>query len=354
MAVTTVLAANQVSQWRRKFFAEYVRESLFSPYFGTDEEAIIQLVEELGTKPGKTINVPLITRLTNAGVVGDDALEGNEEALGNYNHALNIDQIRNGVRVGAMEQKSTAIELLDAARTMLKLWIMDDLRDDIIQALYSPNVDGVTAYASCTEAQKDAWLAANDDRVLFGAVKSNNAANDHSACLSNVDSTTDVLDLDMVQLGKRMAKTADRHIRPYRTKESGREWYVLFCESFAYRDLKTDTETLHQNADHRGEKNKMFTDADLVLDGVTCREVPEIGILDNVGASSIDVSGNFLCGAQAVGVAWGERSKFATETFDYGNQRGVAISEVRGVEKLSHNSVQNGVLTIYASAVADS
>lgn len=354
MAATTVATANQVTQYRKKFFKEYVRESIFSAYYGTNEEAIIQLVEELGTEAGKTINVPLITRLTNAGVTGDNTLEGNEEALGNYAHAINIDQVRNAVRVGKMEQKSTVIDLLDAGRTMLKLWIMDDLRDAIIQAMASPNVDGVTDYASCTEAQKDAWLAANDDRALFGAVKSNSSSDDHSTSLANVDSTTDTLDLDMVQLAKRMAKTADRKIRPYRVKEGSREWFVLFCESFAYRDLKADTETIHQNADERGSKNKIFTDADLILDGVTCREVPEIPVRTGVGASSIDVSGNFLCGAQAVGVAWGQRSKFATDSFDYGNARGVAVGEVRGVEKLMFNDIQNGMVTIYASAVADS
>lgn len=354
MTATTVASANQVAQFRSKYFAEYVRDSAFAGFYGTDENAILQLIEELGTKAGKTINCPLITRLTGAGVTGDNTLEGSEEALGNYNHAVNIDQKRNGCRVGKMEQKSTVIDLLEAARTMLKLWSMDDLRDDIIQALASPNVDGVTAYGSCSEAQKDAWLAANSDRVLFGAAKSNNAADDHSAALTQVDASTDVLDLDMVQLAKRMAKTADRHIRPHRLK-GGREWYALFCESYAYRDLKADTETLHQNADMRGEKNRMFTDSDLILDGVVCKEIPEIPVRADVGdGGTVDVSGNFLCGAQAVGIAWGQRPRFATDTFDYGNAHGVAVSEVRGVEKLTYNSVQNGVVTIYASAQPDS
>jgi N4-gp56 family major capsid protein len=354
MAATQVATANKVTQFRKKFFKEYVRESLFGAYYGTDENAIIQLVEDLGTEAGKTVSCPLITRLTNAGPTGDDTLEGNEEALGNYAHEINIDQVRNGVRVGKMEQKATVIDLLEAGRTMLKMWIMDDLRDAIIQALASPNVDGVTDYASCTEAEKDAWLAANNDRVLFGAALSNNAANDHSAALLQVDSTTDVLDLDMVQLGKRLAKKADRKIRPHRIDSGAREWFVLFCETYAYRDLKADTETVHQNADERGSKNKIFTDADLILDGTTAREVPEIPVRTGVGAGGIDVSGNFLCGAQSVGLAWGQRSRFATDSGDYGNWRGVAVGEIRGVEKLMFNSIQNGVVTIYASAVADS
>lgn len=368
MSQTTVATGNQVTQWSRNFFAEYVRDSLFAPYMGDDENSIIQIEEELSSKPGKIVSIPLVTRLTNSGVTGDNTLEGNEEALGNFNHNIDIDQVRNAVVIGKVEQKATAIDCMDAARTMLKLWIMDDLRDDILQAMGSPNVDGVTAYASCTEAQKDAWVAANnrstaDSRILFGAVQSNSSG-DHSVDIANVDSTTDVLDFDIVQLAKRMAKkkrasTGNPNMRPVKVK-GGREFFVLFCESFAFRDLKTDTETIHSNAGVRGTDNPLFQDPDLMLDGVICREVPEIATIAGVGNSSIDVSPNYFCGAQAIGLAWAQRSKFVVKRdIDYDNQTGVAISEFRGVEKLTYAAngsagVQLGQLTIYASGVADS
>ena len=48
-------------------------------------------------------------------------------------------------------------------------------------------------YGTATETQKVAWLVDNADRVLFGAAKSNNSSNDHSASLANVDSTDDKL-----------------------------------------------------------------------------------------------------------------------------------------------------------------
>lgn len=359
MAATVIASGNQVTQFRQKFFAEYVRESLFAPYMGDDINSIIQIVEELSSKAGKIVSVPLVTRLTNAGVTGDNTLEGNEEQLGNYNHNIDVDQIRNAVVIGKMAQQSTEIDCLEAARAMLKLWIMNDLRDDILQALGSPNVDGVTAYASCSETQKDAWLAANyvstsNTRVLFGATVSNSSTEDHSTSLTNVDSSTDKLLFDQVQLAKRLAKKADRHIRPHMTKK-GREFYVMLCESYAFRDLKTDTESIHQYAGDRGADNPLFQDPDLMLDGVICREVPEIATITGVGNGSIDVSPNYLCGAQAVGLAWCERSKFVVDkTIDYDNQVGVAVGEVRGVEKLTYNSLQNGVLTVYSSGVADS
>lgn len=358
MADTTVQSGNVKTKFRKKFFAEYVRESLFKPYMGTDENSIIQIVEDLTKEAGSSVSLPVVMRLSNAGVTGDNTLEGNEESLGNYQQLVNVDQIRNGVVIGGMSQQSTEIDMLMAARTMLKMWIMDNLRDDILQALGSPNVDGVTAYASCSETQKDTWVAAQNPasgnhRVLFGAVASNYSAGDHSASLLNVDSSTDVLDYDIIQLAKRLAKKADPHIRPVKIK-GGREYFVAFCESYSFRDLKADTESMHTSGGARGQDNPMFQDPDLLLDGVICREVPEIATISGVGASSINVGPNYLCGAQAVGLAWAKRSDFVTQETDYKNKKGVAVSEIRGVEKITPNSVQHGVLTIYTSGVADS
>ena len=351
MANTTVATANQVEQWSAKFFREYIRDSAFKPYMGTSQNAVIQTIEDLSKKAGDKVTVSLIQRLTNAGITGDSTLEGNEEALVNYGHQLTVDALANAVRVGKMERMKTVIDLLEAAREMLKFWAMDQLRDDVIAALLSPNVDGSTAYASCSEAQKDAWSVANSDRLLFGAAVGNYSG-DHSADLAKVDSTTDVLDEDIVSLAKRIAKTADPHIRPIRTK-GGEEWFVMFCNSLAFRDLKSSMKQSNREAWTRGKENPLFRDGDLLYDGVICREVPEIAVLSGVGNSGIDVAPNFLCGAQAVGLAWAQRSKFATKDFDYGRQKGVALDEVRGIEKLMYNEVQNGVVTVYASGVAD-
>lgn len=353
MANTTAHSTVQLEQWADDYFKEYVRESIFSPYMGTDESSAFQLREDLVKKSGDKITVQLVTKLSGAGVTGDNTLEGNEEALGQYGHQITIDQLRNGVVVPKMEQKRTTIDLLEAAKGMLKLWSMDNMRDGIIDALTSPALDN-TVYASASEAQKDAWLAANSDRVLFGAAKGNNAANDHSAALLQIDSVNDVLTPAVVSLAKRMAKTADPHIRPIRVK-NGREYYVLLCPSYAYRDYKAAAATLNMlyYAADRGSDNPLFTDGDLIYDGVVIREVPEIESITGVGGGAIDVAPCFLLGAQALGVAWGQRTKFDTDTFDYGNREGVALSEIRGIEKLFFNSVQHGVLTLYVANVAD-
>lgn len=355
MADTAVVSASVRQEWESKYFEEFVRDNLFAPYMGTTENSIIQLKEQLTKSAGDRVNVPLITRLTNSATTGTSTLEGAEEALGNYNCAVSVDRIRNAVRIDNFEQFKTEMDLMMAAKSMLKFWDQDHLRDDIVAKLLSPVVDGTTAYASATEVQKDAWLAANSDRVLFGNAVANNSANDHSASLSNVDATNDILDAEIVSLAKRLAKKASPHIRPYRL-ENGSEWFVLFCNSLAFRDLKTSTTMAQANREAwtRGRENPLFQDGDLLFDGVICREVPEIGVISGVGASSIDVAPNFLCGAQALGLAWGKRPTFTVkDDFDYKEKAGVQVSSIRGVAKLMFNSIQHGVVTVYTAGVAD-
>lgn len=355
MANSTVAAANKVDQWCDKYFKEYVRDSRFKRYMGADMNKPVQMIEDLTKKRGDDVTISLVTRLSGNGITGDNTLDGNEEALGNYGHKLTVDQLRNAVTIGNMEQQKSKIDFLEAARPMLKLWSMEKLRDEIIAALYSANVDGSTAYGSCSEAQKDAWLAANSDRVLFGAVVSNNASNDHSAALANCDTTADILSPTIVSLSKRRALQADPHIRPIRVGED-EEWFVMFVSSLAFRDLKNNSTMVAANREGwtRGKSNPLFSDGDLIWDGVIIREVPEITAISSVGASSADVTPCFLCGAQAVGVAWAERPKaiFKTET-DYGNLKGVGISEIRAVDKLMYNSIQHGLHTTYVATAAD-
>jgi hypothetical protein len=71
---------------------------------------------------------------------------------------------------------------------------------------------------------------------------------------------------------------------------------------------------------------------------------------------------NFLCGAQALGAAWAQRLKSTTDVRDYSFRHGVGVQEIRGIEKLMFGTstatdtgslVQNGVVSIFTSAVAD-
>jgi N4-gp56 family major capsid protein len=355
MTLTTVSTANTVKQWDADFYREYIRTNRFARYQGTDANAVIQLKEQLTKKPGDAITISLVKALSGAGVTGNSLLEGNEEAISNYGQQVSIQAYRNAVAMTEWEEQKTALALRGAAKPLLKDWAMELNRSHVLTALgsFQQTAGGaITSYAGSSETVKDACLAANADRFLFGAAKSNNAANDHSAALANIGNTADKLTRGVVSLAKRMAKLADPIIRPIRVNDD-EEWYVMFAGSLAFRDLKADLATVHADAMQRGKSNPLFTDGDLVWDGVIIREVPEIAVITGVGAAAIDVAPNYLCGAQAVAHVIGKRWASKTEERDYGFVNGVAIEGFMGTEKLFYNGKQHGVCTVYTAGVAD-
>lgn len=364
MADTSAASGLTVQQWDDRFFKEYFQENRFKPEMGTSENNVIH-VKEFGSDKGKTMTWALVNRLTSAGVTGSSVLEGNEEAMDSREFTLDIDKRRNGVRVAEIEEQYSAIGLREAGRSVLMDWAMEDTRDRIIAAMQS--IGGV-AYGSATAAQRDAWLDANIDRVLFGEARSNvstsapagGATNDHSASLAAVTSSTGKLDTDILGIMKRMALTASPAVRPMRSETSGRRYYVLYVHPYTFRDLKADTALIAAQRDVslRMQNEKLFRGGDVEWDGIIVKEIDDIPILSGVGDSSIDLAPAFLCGAQAVAYGIKRRWSTVTETFDYGDKRGVAIQEIGNFGKFtfSDGSVtkDHGIVTGYFPAIADS
>lgn len=353
----TTVTANTIDQWDEAFFMEWNRENPFSRYTGKSVNSIIQVTEKLTRLPGDDITQSLVTRLSGSGVIGDEELETNEEAVGNYAYKHTVDQFRHAIRIGHHEQSKTHIDMLKAATPLLKDWRMNKHRDDIIAALLRMNVDGSTNYSSTSEADRDTFAAANDGtvgRILYGSAVGN-ASGDNSVDIAKVDSTNDTLDSGIISLAKRLVRKADPHMRPVQVKGFG-EYYVAFVGSLGMRDLKADSviSNASQYAMPRGSNNPLFTDSDVIWDGVIVHEIPEIDVLSSVGYSSIDVEPWVLCGAQALGYAVGERAHSISDEFDYGNLKGKGIAETSVVNQLIYNNVSHGVLHGFVSGVADS
>lgn len=347
MTLSVTATENVVKQWDSDFYKEYIRSNRFARYQGTDSNSIIQLKEQLTKKPGDAITLSLVKALSGAGVTGNTLLEGAEESLLNYGQQISIQAYRNAVAITEWEEQKSALGLRNAARPVLKDWAMELNRTKIISAMGSVIADdgSIVPYASATSTQRDEFIASNADRVLFGAAKANTKST-FALSLAELDSTNDILKKGTVSLAKRMAKLADPIIRPVRVNDD-EEWYVLFVDSLSFRDFKADMATTNADAMQRGKSNPLFTDGDLVYDGVIVREVPEIGAL------TTNVGQGFLCGAQALGHVIGKRWASSTEGRDYGFVNGVAIAGYFGTQKLVFNGVQNGMVNVYTYAAAD-
>lgn len=360
MATTTVPAGLTVQQWDDEYFVDYVNQNFFKKFMGTGQNSMIQVREDLTRKPGGSITFSLVNRLTGEAKDQNAVLEGAEEDAMLRSQEVTIREYAHAVRWKTFDEQLTAIDLRQAHKDILMTWNQELDRDLVIEALGS--INGV-AYASASEAQKDAWLVDNADRVLFGAAKSNNAANDHSAALAQIDNTSDKLTPGALSLMKRMAKTCSPKIRPYKVKNAieKSDAYIVFANSLAIRDLANDATFVQANreARQRGVDNPLFNSADYMWDNLFIYEIEDIGVFSN---GTINVAPVYLCGAQALGQAWAKRPQTVDDTFDYGRAKGCAIKEWMKLEKLRFGSGSTdtddpkdcGVVTGYFAAVSDS
>lgn len=368
-----IATTSQKQAWVDKFTEEYVNGSGFKPYMGAGEGSIIRVRNELKNS-GSLINVPLVMKLRGAGVTGSQVLSGNEDDMNNANDQVRVNYIRNGVKVTKNEVYKTELDLLGAVKPRLRAWSSERLRDDIVTSLGAMIIQGAVdsdgfstdtqvAYADATAAQRNAHLVANSDRTIF--LGGSGSSGVQATALATVTAASGKLTAAYVSRIKRLAKAtylgSNTAITPYENDETaGRQWYVLFVGSIGFRDLFNDTQITNANQNARvrdAETNPIFQGGDLIWDGVIIREIPELGKLSDAlvgtGDSGTDVGVAFLCGLNAVTVAWGQEPTLEQEVIDYGFRKGVAIEEIRGVKKTSYNGVQYGVVTVYHNRTAD-
>ena len=365
MAQSYAVAGLTPQQWDSDFFRDYVRMSRYKRYMGTDEASIFQINEQLTSKKGDRITFALVNELTGAGVTGNSTLKGNEERLGSRSDTLIVDVLRHAVSVDDWDVQKSVIDLRNACKVQLREWAQKTLRDNCTTAL---GMVANVAFATATNAQRDTWQSDNRERLVAGTT----AFGTHATFASAISAVTAAAQLSptILSLMKRLAQAATPKIKPVYVKEMDQEWYVCFIGPRAWRDLTEDNPTTNvltlanRDARVRGVDNPLFTGDSLVWDGMILREIPEIApvpaaIWSLSAVASIEPV--YLCGAQAVGLAWSQRTKSTTDVDDYEFLHGVGVQEIRRVQKLRFgggttdrdNLQDHGILTAFVGAAPD-
>lgn len=380
MASTSVLAGLEYLKWQKTMMEESMRESGFKAYTGTEQSEIICVKNDLATD-GYTIRIGLSGRLKGAGVSGSTTLSGTEEAMSQYYQDVTWDFHRHAVIYDKKEKEKSAVRLMEMAKPKLRAWAGEKIKYQMITAfhsIYVPGTAGGIPFGTASAAQRNTWMTNNSDRVLFGKDIANAASNVHATALATIDGTADKLSVAMGRKAKNLARLADPFITPYKNPKFGRDFFVMFCHPWCFRDLKDDPVMIQANRDARAREgssmddNPLFQDGDLLYDGIIYREIPEFyqgrtgGVnadthLAGVGTAGIAVGVNFLCGQQAIAMAnkQAPRPTEKTET-DYDFVNGHGIEMAHGIEKLTwaNNPADvlrkdHGMVTVYAAAIPD-
>lgn len=397
MALTSNHVNNELIKFRRTAATDFLRKNRLDPFMGPDSTSPIVRLKDLSAD-GKQINIPLVTQLSGPGV-GAGTLRGNEEQMDSYGFPVYADWARNAVANNRAVNKESSFSVRSTARSLLSGWSRRIVRDDLVDALLSiptaaaqagrlqapgNRVNGIK-WSAATTGNKNSWVTANYDRVLFGSVVANYSST-FATAVGNVDSTNDKMTAAVGSLAKDIAKQTGvdpnnpgtyngrPKINPWMQKDTDQEWMLCLVGDRGFRDLKADPTMYQANRDARARendptnKNPIFTGGGLVYDGVIYLNIPEITqrlLLKGVGASSIDVEPFFMLGQGALAYALGQMPRpTQLEDGDYDFITGMGIEAQYGVGKVAKapqsvsgatvgDLVDWGMVTGFVSGVAN-
>ena len=173
----------------------------------------------------------------------------------------------------------------------------------------------------------------------------------------------DMLTTSMIDIAKRKALipiVATAKIMPTKIKngENYEEWFCFVGHTYAIRDMIIN-DASWKNAQlnippSSNSSSPLFTGSSFkgAWNGTLIYEYDRI----NLVASTIQCTHNFLLGAQAAAVVWGQRSKFGEEEGDVGHRVTYETHEIRGVNKLVFDRTtpeDQGIVHVFSAAVAD-
>jgi N4-gp56 family major capsid protein len=340
--------AQTVKIWSSLTLREALKATLFSKLLGTGKTAVIQKMTELEKSAGDQIKYDLLMQMTGTGVTGDNRMRDNEEALVYYQDTVNIDQLRNAHAFRRMSQQRTLHNLRSDAKANLADWFAGTFDDYMFRTLCGDT--SLTHGQTATAPTSEHTLWSGD------ATSVSNIGNNDQFSLADIDYAVE------------MAKTLTPPIRP--TSAAGEQMYVMVLHPYSVTDLRLDVAAsayftwpdIQMYANKRGLKNPIFTGALGVYNNVILMEA------DRIYSPLSNVRNNLFLGAQAGVFAMGgaydniEKQRVGKdnlmswyeETDDYGNEKGISVGSVFGINKSVFNSKDYGLVTIQSYAAAHS
>ena len=343
------LSAGQKKVWNIRLFKAGRSASMLmaSNMIGTDANSPIQLVTEL-TKDerGDKCVMQLVQDLQGDGVVDDEQLEGNEEALVNEAITIQLSQLRHGVKnQGRMSDQRNVIRFRSEARDKLGFWFgykLDELAFLTMSGVaYTLKLNGAIRSGG---SQLPLLSFAAD----VTAPTSNRQHFCGSATLTTNITTADTLRWnDIISMRTRAERGLMKPLRM-----NGRAYYIFIMSPEAAGDLKKDDDykTALAQAGTRGPKNPLFTGEFADIDGTLLYSSDKVkttlGALSGAkfgAAGTVDGAQNLFIGAQALGYARiGDPSWDEADNTDYKNRLGIGHGQIIGFKKPVFNSIPDG------------
>lgn len=334
--------------WSNLFLEKAIEESMVGKFRGT----VIKEFRDANKGGGDQVTFQLDGLLSGAGVLGGNALEGNEEAISLYSDSVTLNRLRNAARVPndkSIDQQRNVLNYRTAAYRQLKKWYTERMNVAFFNQICGNTAETDTRYTGLT-----AVPTPDSDHIIRPSGSTDQGL-----------SSGDTITLDVVDACIEAAQTLDPLIEPIVYK--GRRLYVMFLHPYQVTGLRHDGSGKVQwndiaLASLQGGNDDMFTRNVLgvyrdVMFFATNR-VPT-----GVHSVSSDAVGTVrraaFCGANAACLAFGKGQKnldvpadWVEKHFDYDEEVGVSVAVTMALKATQFDSANfaNIVVPTYAAA----
>lgn len=317
---------------------------------------IIEVKEDTSKSAGDVVKYSLRSRLTNSGLIGMQAAEGNQVGLDFYQDSLTIDQIRNVVNIPAaqtIQQQRIQFNLNEESYMALKDWMVERQTVSIFNQLCGNDATSIiydgTTYAGDT---RKVITGCNSVSALASSrvIRANGLATD---ALVNADSTAK-MSLAYIRQAEALAMTQRPYILPL---NDGGIKYHCYVHIDGFRQLLEDTTDSSQHRDfllaqmQSGFKNEALIGLSFNYSQTKVIAVDKLPNGVNSNTAQTNTRRAVFVGRQAATMALGQGFGTAGYSFkqddaDVKNRLDISVTAVWGLKRSVYNSVDYGAIAI--------
>lgn len=341
------LTDEQYTVWSRDFWREARNKSFLMSFAGDSSNAMVQRITELrSTTDGARAVITLINEATGDGVVGNNQLEGNEEALTSSDMVIQLDHWRKAHKsAGKMAEQRSVVKFRREAKDHLSYAVsrvMDELSFQTLSGIsYTLRPDGSPRYGSQLPLLTYASdVTAPSNRRHYRWDKTSGLVAGSTVDVAAEDLPTWNMLVDM------KAKAVNEFIRPIRTEDGVEIYNVFMCpDGIAALKKDADFRQVWREAQQRGDSNPLFKGTKhggkngIYIDGLNIMEYRNVfntrgaATGSKWGGGAVDGQRVLLCGAQALAFADIGTAEWNEKDFDYGDKQGVKVGKIFGLLK---------------------
>jgi N4-gp56 family major capsid protein len=353
---TTIAYGSPLAQkkWSGSLFIDTVKKSYWDRKFiGESDNHIIQRLTDLESDAGDEISYDLCVQLRQKPTVGDNRLQGKEEALRFATDTIKIDQMRHGVSAGGkMSRKRTVHNIRKIGRDKLSdYWAkyIDEMRFIYLSGARGINEDFTEDTAWVGHAG-NAIVAPDATHLLYGG---------DATAKANVDNTDKMTRavIERAQVKAEMMQALDpSSANMVAVDINGEPHYVCLMSPFQAYDLRVaDTggwlDIQKAAAAAEGRNNPLFKGGLGMIGNTVLHQHRSVVRFSDYGAGANLPASRALfmarqAGVTAYGSSGGLRFSWSEEMQDHGNEPVIAAGVIKGVKKTRFAGKDFGVISI--------